>query len=197
MAALETAKIKSDLALAIEEFNMAVGISPKMADAWLNMGKAQVQHGLYKDAMESYRQYLAVAPDAPDAQAMRDELVKLEFRQERLEKTQGREGEWMDDSGSRYQLTVAGNRLTLKAEEYVPHIDAAPGPDPILDSSVPVEYQLFLQGDQLSGKWSRGELTVNTCPVPKDEADVTGEMIDSERKMVLKHERTRFTTVTT
>ncbi|HOI43393.1 MAG TPA: tetratricopeptide repeat protein, partial [Elusimicrobiales bacterium] len=190
MAALETARTKSDLAVAIDEFNLATAISPKMADAWLNKGKAQVQHGLYADAMESYRRYLEAAPDAPDAQAMRDELVKLEFRQERLEKSQGREGEWMDDAGSRYHLTVAGNRLTLTAQEYVPGIDAAPGPDPLLDSSVPVEYQLLLQGDQLSGKWSRGELTVNTCPVPKDEAEVTGEMIDSESKMVLRHERT-------
>ncbi len=196
MAALETAKTKADLALAIEEFNLATGISPKMAEAWLNLGKAQVQHGLYADAMESYRQYLKVAPDAPDAQTMQDEIVKLEFRQERLEKSQGREGEWMDNDGSRYYLTVSGNRLTLKALEYVPKIDAAPGSDPILDESVPVEYQLFLQGDQLSGKWSRAELTVNTCPVPKDEADVTGEIIDSEGKMVLRHERTRFTTVT-
>jgi len=114
MAALETAKTKADLALAIEEFNLATGISPKMAEAWLNLGKAQVQHGLYADAMESYRQYLKVAPDAPDAQTMQDEIVKLEFRQERLEKSQGREGEWMDNDGSRYYLTaVAFTQLTL------------------------------------------------------------------------------------
>jgi hypothetical protein len=33
-------------------------------------------------------------------------MVKLEFRQERLEKSQSREGYWMDDIGSRYYLSV-------------------------------------------------------------------------------------------
>jgi hypothetical protein len=43
MAALEIAKTKDDLVLAIDEFSMATEISPKMAVAWYNLGKAQEQ----------------------------------------------------------------------------------------------------------------------------------------------------------
>jgi hypothetical protein len=201
MAALEMAKTKDDLVLAIDEFCMATQISPKMAIAWYNMGKAQEQYGIFKEAMESYRQYLANAPDAPDAQAVRDEMVKLEFRQERIEKSRFREGFWMDDEGSRYYLTVDGNNLTLKALEYVTKdqiIKGEFGNFPVmLDNSVPVEYQLLIHGNLLSGKWNRAPATVEACQVPADAAAVTGEMIDSEGKMILHHERSRFRTLTT
>lgn len=197
MAALEIAKTKDDLVLAIDEFSMATEISPKMAVAWYNLGKAQEQYGQYKEAMDSYQKYLDNAPDAQDAQAVRDEMVKLEFRQERLEKSQSREGYWMDDDGSRYYLSVNGNNLTLKALEYVTkdqinaeYIDAY-----LLDNSVPIEYQLVLHGNQLSGKWSRGPANVEqsgVCKVPPDTAAVTGEMVEKEGKMILNHERSKF-----
>ena len=197
MAALEIAKSSNDLMLAIDEFSMATEISPRMAIAWFNLGKAQEQYGLFKEAIASYHQYLAAAPSAPDAQVVRDEMVKLEFRQEQLEKSQSREGYWMDDEGSRYSLSVVGNKLTLKAMEYVTkgQITAEFIDSYLLDNSVPIEYRLVLHGNQLSGQWSRGVANVGqsgVCQVPADAAAVTGEMIESEGRMILNHERSKF-----
>jgi hypothetical protein len=147
--------------------------------------------------MDSYQKYLDNAPDAQDAQAVKDEMVKLEFRQERLEKSQSREGYWMDDIGSRYYLSVNGNTLTLKAQEYVTkdQISAEYIDSYLLDNSVLIEYELVLHGNQLSGKWSRGLANVGqsgVCQVPPDAAAVTGEMVESEGKMILNHDRSRF-----
>ena len=88
MAAIEMAKSNDDLALAEEEFRMATEIAPQMAIAWFNLGKAQTQLGRNDEAMASFRQYLTLAPDAKDAQSVRDEIVKLEFRRELAAKAQ-------------------------------------------------------------------------------------------------------------
>lgn len=200
MAALEMAKVKDDLVLAIDEFRMATEISPQMAIAWYNMGKAQEQYGLFKEAMESFHQYLKVAPDAPDAQVVKDEIVKLEFRQEQLEKSEGRKGLWMGDDGTTYSLTVEGNKLTLKARRYIPvdevHSSYTLVPTVVNFDCVPVEYQLILQGNRLSGKWIRSAFTADKCQVPADASEVTGELIESEDRMVLSHQFTEFKTST-
>ena len=200
MAALEMAKIKDDLVLAIDEFRMATEISPQMAIAWYNMGKAQEQYGLFADAIESYKQYVENVPDAPDAQAVKDEIVKLEFRQEQLEKSEGRKGVWMGDDGTSYSLTVEGNKLILKANRHIPKeevhssypfVPTVPNAD-----YIPVEYQLILQGNRLSGRWIREAFTADKCPVPADASEVTGELIESEDRMVLSHQFTKFETFT-
>ncbi|HSR36518.1 MAG TPA: tetratricopeptide repeat protein, partial [Desulfurivibrionaceae bacterium] len=125
MAAIEMAKSNEDLALAAEEFRLATEIAPQMAIAWFNLGKAQTQLGRYKEAIDSYRRYLTLAPQAKDAQSVRDEIVKLEFRQELAAKAQARVGIWVGQDGSFYRLTFNGNRLTLKTDaRWVPEDEA-------------------------------------------------------------------------
>lgn len=83
-AALEMAKSKEDLSAAAKEFSKAVEIAPSMADAWYNLGAVQVRLEQYAEAITSFRKYLELNPKAPDAQKVRDQIVKLEYRQERL-----------------------------------------------------------------------------------------------------------------
>ncbi|MDH4321018.1 MAG: PDZ domain-containing protein [Desulfobulbaceae bacterium] len=201
MAAIEMAKSQAELTLAEEEFRIATEIAPDMANAWFNLGKVQTQLGRFAEAIASYRQYLVLAPHAEDAPRVRDELVKLEFRQELEDKSQARAGAWVGKDGTYYLLTLDGNRLTLKTDQRrVPETEirstySLVGNVPV---TVPVrtEYQLVLQGNRLSGTWSRGAVQADKCTVPPDTAPVTGELKDSEKMMVLSHERTSFLAAT-
>ncbi len=197
MAAIEMAKSPGDLEVAEDEFRMATEIAPQMAVAWFNLGKAQTQVGHYAAAIESYRQYLTLAPGAKDAQTVRDEIVKLEFRQELIAKAQGRAGTWVGGDGTFYELAVAGNRLTLTTDSRLVPKDEVRSTYSLV-GTVPItnpahaEYQLSLQGNHLSGIWNRGPVTADKCTVPQDTSEATGELDDTEHKMVLHHDRTSY-----
>ena len=176
---------------------MATEIAPQMANAWFNLAKAQTQLGRFGEAIASYRQYLVLAPGAKDAQSVRDEIFKLEFRQELVAKSQARVGTWVAKDGTPYNLTLDGNRLTLKTkqrrvpEDEVRSTYSMVGNVP-LNVFVQTEYQLILQGNLFSGTWSRGAVPANKCTVPPDTSGVTGELRDSEGMMVLHHDRTSY-----
>ncbi|MDH5525608.1 MAG: PDZ domain-containing protein [Desulfobulbaceae bacterium] len=197
MAAIEMAKSEAELMLAEDEFRMATEISPQMANAWFNLGKTQSQLGRFGEAVASYRQYLVVAPGAEDAQRVRDEIVKLEFRQELAAKSQARVGNWVAKDGTLYSLTIDGNRLTLKTdrrlipENEVRSTYSLVGMVP-LNVFVAADYQLIVQGNRLTGTWHRGAVRADKCTVPPDIAAVTGEFRDSAGMMVLNHELTSF-----
>lgn len=197
MAAIEIAKSNDDLALAEDEFRMATEIAPQMAIAWFNLGKAQTQLGRNDEAMASFRQYLTLAPDAKDAQSVRDEIVKLEFRRELAAKAQARVGLWVGQDGSFYRLTLNGNRLTLKTDQRrVPEDEVRSTYSLVGDVPVggytPAEYQLVLQGNRLTGTWSRGAVRADKCMIPPDTSEATGELNDREGKIVLHHESTSY-----
>ena len=197
MAAIEMAKSKSELVLAEDEFRMASEIYPQFANAWFNLGKTQSQLGKYAEAIESYRQYLAYAPDAADAQSVRKEIIKLEFRQEVANKIQSRAGIWIAEDGALYQLTLDGNRMALKTNRrYVPQDEVQSSYTLVGNTPVgylcAAEYQLVFQGSLLTGTWTRGPVQADKCTVPPDTSGVTGELFDAEGKMLLKHDRTSF-----
>ena len=200
MAAIEMAKSTEELAMAEEEFMMAAEIAPQLSPAWFNLGKVQTQLGKYGEAIASYRQYVTIAPAAEDAQKVRDEIVKLEFRQEQVSREKGRAGSWVSATGTWYHLSLDGNRMTLKTdhrripEEEVLSTYTLVGSMPIAPARA--EHQLTARGSRLAGTWSRGPLTAEKCTVPPDTAEVTGELIESERKLVLRYEVTTFRALT-
>jgi len=201
MAAIEMAKSSDDMALAEDEFRTATEISPLMGVAWFNLGKVQSQLGRYDEAVASYRQYLAVAPGAEDGQRVRDEIVKLEFKQELAAKEKGRAGIWIGRDGAWYTLAIDGNRMTLKTDTRPVFEDECRNA-PWLGLSVPItalvhaEYQLMLRGSRLTGTWSRGPVPADKCTIPPDTAEVEGELQDKDGMMLLRHERTSFMATT-
>ena len=85
-AAAEMAKSEAGLANAVAEFKKAIEIAPNMAALWYNLALVQAKMGQTREAIGSYQKYLALAPQAEDAGKVRDEIVKLEYRQERADK---------------------------------------------------------------------------------------------------------------
>ena len=87
-AAVEMAKTPKDYERAVREFEQAAKLAPDWPDVYSNLGSAQAKAGNYGEAMRHYKHYLELAPKAPDAAKVREEIYKLEYRaeQEKLKK---------------------------------------------------------------------------------------------------------------
>ncbi|HJV76026.1 MAG TPA: tetratricopeptide repeat protein [Noviherbaspirillum sp.] len=114
--ALEMATDASGLALAIGEFKKATEIAPDLAAAWYNLGTVQSKAGKFKDAIDSYNRYLTLAPQAADAQKVRDEVTKLEFRLEQAGKFNSLSGHWVSGDGRIALITAMDGKLTIATD---------------------------------------------------------------------------------
>lgn len=198
-AAIEMAKTVTDLALAEDEFRMATEIEPTLAGAWFNLGAVQARTGHYSDAIDSYQHYLDLSPQAADAQKIRDELIKLQFRAEQEAKVEGRAGIWIADDGAAYSATVDGDRMTLHTgNRRVPESEILS--TYTLVGSVPIgleadDYQLLIQSNRIKGLWSRPAMPADRCTVPAESAELTGTLDDRQHTMVLNYVRTTYKAV--
>jgi hypothetical protein len=114
MAAIEMAKSNEELVNAAEEFKKATEIAPDMAAAWYNLGQVQTKIGLLKKAIESYRKYIALAPNAEDTQRIKDEIIKLEYRLEQAEKFNSLSGQWISPEGDLALVSYVSYNGTIK-----------------------------------------------------------------------------------
>jgi len=71
----ENAFRESNFDKALDEYTSAVGTYPCWPEGWRQRGQLQGQGHYYLGAYNSLRHYLYLAPDAPDAQALRDQLI--------------------------------------------------------------------------------------------------------------------------
>jgi tetratricopeptide (TPR) repeat protein len=82
MAAVEIVKAQEDYEVAMEEFKQAAMLAPEWPDAFYNLGLVQEKAGRLKDAADSLKIYLKLAPDATDADTVKSLINKLEFKAE-------------------------------------------------------------------------------------------------------------------
>jgi thioredoxin 1 len=79
IAALQGAQSPDDLNRAIESFNTAVKAAPDAAEPYFFLGTAlATSRSSSKPALDAFRRYLELAPKAPDGEAVRGEIAKLE-----------------------------------------------------------------------------------------------------------------------
>jgi hypothetical protein len=196
MAAIELAKDDSDLAAAADEFHKAVTIDPAMASGWFNLAAVEVKLGRFEEAMAHYQRYLELAPQAEDAGRIRDELVKLEFRLERVRTAQSRAGTWVASDGTFYDLAVEGDRITLHAgRRFVTKRDVKASYTLMGAQTIDPEthdFRLTLRGDKLQGTWTRQPIKADKCVVPEETAEVKGVLEDRESRMVLRFTRSSY-----
>jgi len=91
MAAVEMAKTPRDYERAVREFEQAAKLAPDWPDVYFNLGSVQAKAGNYGEAMRQYKRYLELAPKAPDAAKVREEIYKLEYRAEEQEEARPKE----------------------------------------------------------------------------------------------------------
>ena len=133
--AIKEAKSPSDFDEAAKEFGRALRVAPWWADGYINQGVALEKAGKFTEAARALKFYLLAAPNAPDAQNVRDQIYALEYRQEKAQKetvakteeqerkrleeeakkarTSSLAGYWRDVVGSRYLFKVDGNSFTV------------------------------------------------------------------------------------
>jgi len=87
-AAVEMAKTPKDYERAVCEFEQAAKLAPDWPDVYSTLGSVQAKAGNYGEAMRHYKRYLELAPKAPNAAKVREQIYKLEYRveQENLKK---------------------------------------------------------------------------------------------------------------
>lgn len=81
-AAVEMAKSPDEYDSAITEFQKAIELAPSWPNPYYNLGMVQEMSGKYKEAVASLKQYLALAPNAPDAAEVQEKIYKLEYKAE-------------------------------------------------------------------------------------------------------------------
>jgi len=82
-AALEDAKDVNGFKDAVREFKKSVQLAPGWGDAWYNLGVAQEKAGAYAEALQSFKKYLQLNPNAADSNDVEARMFKLEYRAEK------------------------------------------------------------------------------------------------------------------
>jgi Flp pilus assembly protein TadD len=68
---------RGNLTTARDAFQAVVDDAPRRASAWRGLGVVSERLGRRADAVNAYRRYLALAPDARDGDSVRERLARL------------------------------------------------------------------------------------------------------------------------
>lgn len=205
LAAVEMARSDDELAAAIVEFKKATEIDPTLTVAWYNLGKVQAKTGQLQDAIHSLNRYLALVPQAEDAPKVRDEIIKLEYRLESLEKVQNLSGVWLAADGLQARIDVTGSKLLIRMQQitftqstevwmYGDRLDNKPSTFDFRNSPV---IRLESRGDKLAGSIELAATDAltseNWCTLPAETNQVTGRI--AQGKILLEVKKLKFKVV--
>lgn len=120
VTAVETARSAADYENAVAEFEAAAKLAPDWADVFFNLGIVQEKLGKYEQAVVNLKRYLAIAPNAADNAAVKDLIVKTEYKLELNQKAiaQFRQitgvwsasyGQWFDE----YEFFTVGGEMKM------------------------------------------------------------------------------------
>lgn len=197
MAAIEMAKSEADLAKAAVEFKKATEVAPRMADAWNNLAAVQAKIGQTREAIASYRRYLALAPPAEEARRVGDEIIKLEYRLEQAEGFKALSGEWLSEpDGKRFLVAAEGSAMTIEGSH-----SESPGSVEAWNDGTYQDWSRSLclfarvekRGDGLAGYWQIPARSFPLgCTIPAGRAEVEVSMDENNRHMVVQIKRPKY-----
>lgn len=204
IAAIEMAKSAADLAPAAEEFRRATELDPTLSAAWFNLGSVQVKLGQFDAAILSYKRYLVLSPQAEDAQKIQDEIIKLEYRQERINRVSDFVGKWLVGK-SPYEISVNKLEFNMKGMQ---QIDSLTGGiklisdggfllgkmDRIPSGSAEVIFKGRIEGSSIKGTRSRASFTegLSDCTIPVDQGEFTGTVSEDGKQLTLNFQVGQF-----
>jgi len=82
-AAVEMASSRQDFEAAAREFEAAARLAPAWPDVYYNLGLVREKLDDLDGAIAGFRRYLELAPQAPDAGAVRSQINKLEYQRDK------------------------------------------------------------------------------------------------------------------
>jgi hypothetical protein len=204
IAAIEMAKSTADLAPAANEFRRATELDPTLSAAWYNLGSVQVKLGQFDEAIQSYKRYLVLSPQAEDAPKVQDEIIKLEYRQERINRVADFVGNWMVGK-SPYEISVNKLEFTMKGTQ---QIDSVTGGiklisdggfllgkmDRIPSGSAEVIFKGRIDGSSIKGTRTRGAFTegLSDCTIPVDQGEFTATVSEDGKQLTFNFQVGQF-----
>lgn len=119
--AFEEAKTDADFKKAVLELQKAADAAPWLGAPYYNLGLAQERAGDLAGAIGSFRLYLSAAPQAGDAEAVKNRVYGLEYRLEQRQKGADRDHEFEEtmsqinalDGGSSCKFLYSGCTIKL------------------------------------------------------------------------------------
>jgi hypothetical protein len=203
IAAIEMAKSAADLAPAANEFRRATELDPTLSAAWYNLGSVQVKLGQFDAAIESYKRYLILSPQAEDAQKIQDEIIKLEYRQEKITRVADFAGNWTAGQNT-YVISVNNLEFNLK---YTEQAASASGITVISDGGflvgkmprtpegvAEVTFKGRIEGTAIKGTRTRAAFTegLSECTIPVDQGEFTGTVSEDGKQITLSFQVGQF-----
>jgi len=109
--ALDMAKDEAGYSKAIVEFEAAATAAPNWPDPHFNLGTLYPKIGEYERAIKCFKRYLELSPKAEDAETVKTEIYKLEYRVEDTNKVAALYGFWysVTNKNMEIRLTLSGN----------------------------------------------------------------------------------------
>jgi tetratricopeptide (TPR) repeat protein len=193
IAAIELANSAGDYALAAKEFEQAARLAPDWPAVYYNLGSVQSKAGDLASAMKSYRRYLELAPDSPDAAKVRQEIFKLEYRQERIRKVSELAGTWLAGTTS-FTVSVNGSEFIASGSvgtdgiKVISDGGALVGKqDRIPRGNGEVAFKGKVDGLSIKGMRYRGPFTegLSDCTIPGDQSEFTGTVSEDGTRITL------------
>jgi tetratricopeptide (TPR) repeat protein len=179
-AAVEMAKSPGDYVLAIKEFEQAARLAPDWPVIHYNLGSVQSRIGDYASAMKSYQRYLELAPQSPDAEKVREEIYKLEYRRDQNNMATMLAGTWTASDGQTFKLLLDGSRLQLTRDQQqnddIVHLRSMGKTyTSSMPDAPPLVFLGMLVGDKISGQYllAHGKGSVH-CDIPERKGNFEG-----------------------
>ncbi len=204
MAAVEMAKTPQDYKHAAREFEHAAELAPNWPDVYFNLGSVQAKAENYDEAIRHYKRYLELAPNSPDAAKVREEIYKLEYRQERFKKVAELAGVWRAGRLS-YTISVNNSEFNAKGTEKLSGFDNEVRV--IKDTGFPsgkvervskgqsqVVFKGRLDGLSIKGIRHRSSYIEETseCRIPDEQSEFTGTVSEDSNRITLNFQKSMY-----
>lgn len=162
---------------ALNEFQKAADLAPNWPDPYYHLGLLQNQKGLFENALENLRRYLALAPHADHEREVKQHINKIEYRVEKQKEFQSiiriitGPGEFRWKSGDQQPTWPVKFRMNGDKMEGLVHLFV------VRDSRwIPIVYDG--KNFQYSFRWYHCSLSLNHgCPY---QVSVKSEIISKE-----------------
>ncbi len=99
------------------EMAEALRADPWWLDGYYNLGLLQAQQNQFEKATRNLGIFIAAAPAGTKSQAAQDKIYELKIAKEEADRINGMQGQWADNLGRRYGVTIQGGKLQIASPD--------------------------------------------------------------------------------
>jgi len=165
----------SDIPGVEREMREVVRIAPWWVEGYYNLGFVQASLNMFDEAISNLKIFIDASPRDAKAQTAQNKIYEIKLTKEEHDRVAGMQGQWVDASGNRYQLTVSGSQIAVMGSGKFFKLKNT---NRMLDGSV--------EGQSYRGSYG--------CQVPGQVHPVQGTIDANAQHMTLEYMWTRYET---